>query len=145
MSLARSRAAAIRARKGGGRPPPPPPRGTKKAAPSTCRLCGRTFAPTGHVRHTAHCKRCAAKIDREIRRKMTVDCKECGKAFATANRAARYCSKECSAEGRRRSDREYMRRRKADPERRAARAAYQRARYASRRAGEAAMRRPDAR
>ena len=133
--LARTRAAAAarRARMRGGRPPPPPPplRGMKKGKPTTCGLCGRTFAPTGRGRRAAYCKRCTAKADREIRREMTVHCKACGKAFATASRSVRYCSDECSAEGRRMNDRESMRRRSADPERRAARAARIRARNAA--------------
>ena len=117
IARTRASAAARRARKRGGMPPPPPPRGAKKAKPSACRVCGRIFVPTGHIRHIAHCGRCRARLEREINRVMTVGCKACGKRFSTKSRVVRYCSKECRAGARKRYDREYMRRRAADPER----------------------------
>ena len=132
--LARTRiaAAARRAENRGGRPPPPPPRGIKKAEPSTCRLCGRIFVPSGYVRHASYCRRCTARADREVGRTLRVDCKACGKKFSTTNRAVRYCSDECRAEGLRRSRRESKHRMRADPEKRALAAAQMRARSAAR-------------
>ena len=142
IKLARARVsiAARRARIRGDKPPPRWGRdagsmpstksGTKS---SVCGLCGRMFAPYGGTHH-ACCKRCTAKADSEIGRVWRVDCKECGKKFSTSSRRVCYCSDECRTMGKRASDREYMRRRAADPERRAERAAYERARAADRRA-----------
>ena len=135
MKLARARVAAAARRagaRGDGSPPRKgrvscnPPRSEGGPQSVVCGLCGRTFAPYGGASQV-YCKRCTAKIDREIRREMAVDCRASGKAFATASRAVRCRSGECGAEGRCRSERESARRRKADPERRAARAAYARA------------------
>ena len=136
--LARNRASAAAARaagrEGGASPGPPkaPQRANTKAEPSICGMCGRSFFPYGRANH-AYCKRCTAKADREIARRLHAKCKECGKAFATANSNVRYCSKACSANGARRSRRESRRRRMADPERRAIESAYVRAWYAAQR------------
>ena len=58
---------------------------------------------------------------------MTVSCKECGREFATSNRAARYCSRECGDAGWNRSNRESVRRRMDDPEKHVLAAARMRA------------------
>ena len=124
----RASAAARKARKRGGRPTQrqAPLRVDPSAAPSVCRLCGRTFAQYGRGGH-ADCKRCAARVDRKISRPPNTKCKECGKKLNAASRRVRYCSKACSAEGLRRSCRESARRAKADPEKRALAAARGRA------------------
>ena len=135
LARTRASAAASAARKGGGSTGKPRkqahPRASHSAEPSVCGLCGRDFLPYNRARH-AYCKRCAAKADREIVRKMRVKCKECGKSFSTTNHNVRYCSKACSAAGKRRSRRESRHRRMADPEKRAAESAYVRAWYAAR-------------
>ena len=107
MSLARSRAlyAARTAKaRGQGRPrrrsagrrsaAARRPRSAKMAEPSTCRLCGRTFAQYGH-RRTNYCKRCRARIDRKINTVLAVGCKVCGKRFSTKSPLAKYCSRAC--------------------------------------------------
>ena len=130
MAMARNRAAgaARRARKRGGGPPQRQalPRVDPNAEPSTCRLCGRTFAQYGRGIH-AYCKRCTAKADREIARTVHAKCRECGKRFAASSRNTRYCSDECRAEGGRRYGREFRHRAEADPERGAIGAARRRA------------------
>ena len=137
--LARMRALtpARTAREGGGRPAPSqakaPPRAGRNAGPSTCGLCGRTFAPYGRARH-AYCKRCTARADRDLARTLRVRCKACGKRFSTTSRNVRYCSNECRAEGARHNRRESRRRRMADPEKRAVALAYVRAWQAARKA-----------
>ncbi len=132
-------AAARRAKRRGDRPPranrdveslKPNP---KSAEPYACALCGRNFVPYGGAR-PIHCKRCSARMNREMARVMAVDCKECGKKFSTPNRAVRYCSKACSAAGQRRSSNASARRDRADPEKHAMILARQRARTAARRA-----------
>ena len=144
LMLARTRvaAAARRARERGEEPPPRAghdvkslKRNAKAAEPYACGLCGRDFAPYGGNR-PAHCKRCSARISRELGRVMAVKCKECGKKFSTSNRAIRYCSMPCSAAGRRRSSNESGRRRRADPEALALAAARRRAWAAARRGRE---------
>ena len=133
-----SRPAASGRRKGGraaGRPPSRP----LNAKRSTCRLCGRSFAPYGS-RVRAHCKQCAARFDREVSRVLRAKCKECGKGFSTKSRNVRYCSDKCRADSQRRGAREYARRRTADPERRAILSARSRAQKAARRAGKKAGR-----
>ena len=155
LQLARVRrlVAAGRSRKRGNKQPPPragrgaarPRRSAKSAEPYPCALCGRDFAPYGGGAHPVHCKRCAAKADKEIDRKRTLDCKECGARFSTPNRAVRYCSKACSAAGQRRSTRERGRRRMADPEKRAVDLARRRAWAAANSAKEGGRgRRPNA-
>ena len=137
MVLARGRAAAAAkaASKRGGRPPQPRPpmRVDPNAAPSTCRLCGRTFEQYGRGGH-AYCKGCTAKADREIAATQHIKCRACGKAFTTASRVVRYCSKACSAEGVLRTQRTSQRKIKADPEKRAIVAARKRVQNAARRA-----------
>ena len=132
-------AAARRARKRGDKPPrvnrdveglEPNPR---SAEPYACALCGRDFVPYGGAR-PIHCKRCSARMNREMARVMAVDCKECGKRFSTPNRTVRYCSKACSAAGQRRSSNASARRDRADPEKHAMILARQRAWAAARRA-----------
>ena len=141
LALTRARgrlaAAARRARARGDKQPPRANRDVKSlkpnpksAEPYACALCGRDFVPYGG-RRPAYCKRCAARADKEIGRKMTLDCKECGTKFTTPNRSARYCSTKCSAAGRMHSSNESARRSiAADPEARALAAARSRA-YAS--------------
>ena len=102
--------------------------------PSVCRLCGDSFEQRGRARRT-YCKRCSTRADKAIAKRPLVECGECGNKFAGSGRA-RYCSPACRVDGRRRSDREYMRRYLADPQRRAVFVAQQRARVASRRAKE---------
>ena len=146
IKLARARAAgaARRARDRGERPPPPRAnRGASSQRPNAksaeshpCALCGRHFEPYGDGRRPVHCKRCAAKADKEIARMLSVDCRECGKKFSTPSRLVKYCSKECSAASQGRSKRESMRRRMADPNARALAAAYMRAWGAARKGGE---------
>ena len=106
----------------------------RPAEPSPCALCGRDFAPYGG-RRPIHCKRCRARVDKEIGRKRTLNCKECGKKFSTLNRIVRYCSRECNAAGRSRISSKSSRRRLEDPETRALAAARNRARYAVHRGG----------
>ena len=151
MGLARMRAwAAARKAKAQGKRPPPAGRGAKSprrsaapAEPYACALCGRDFVAYGGAR-PLHCKRCRARIDREIGRVMAVKCKECGKAFSTPSRVVRYCSKACRAAGWNRSNRESTRRRMADPEKHVMAAARQRAWAAARRGGEKGGGRRDA-
>ena len=50
---------------------------------------------------------------------LRADCKECCKPFSTTKRSVRYCSDECRAAGRLKVAREYARRMRADPEKRA--------------------------
>ena len=157
IKLARARAAgaARRARDRGERPRPPPPpragrgagmprRSAEAAGRCACALCGRRFEPYGDGSRPVHCKRCAAKADREVARMLSVDCRECGKEFSTPSRVVKYCSKECSAASQSRSRRESARRRMANPNARALAAAYQRARDAARRGGEKSGRRRNA-
>ena len=101
---------------------------------SVCRLCGGIFEPYGRARRT-YCKRCSTRADRAIAKRPLVECGECGNKFAGSSRA-RYCSPACRVDGRRRTDREYMRKYLADPQRHAVFVAQQRARVASRRAKE---------
>ena len=101
------------------------------AGPSACRLCGRGIEPRGHP---AYCKRCTAKAGREVARMPRVDCKECGKAFATKTRSVRYCSDACRTSAARRANVEYQRRYEADPEKLALKMARARAYDAARRA-----------
>ena len=101
-----------------------------------CRLCGCSFVRPGSGRHL-YCKRCTTRTDREVSRVRRVDCKECGRPFSTTYRGARYCSDECRADARRRRAREYVRRRWADPGKRAIVAAHTRAIAARRRAADA--------
>ena len=133
LARERARAAARRARERGERPPPRARRdvkglrrNAKAAEPYACGLCGRDFAPYGGAR-PVHCKRCSAKIDRELGRKLTAKCRECGKAFTAPTRIAKYCSKVCRDDGRRRANREGDRRRMDDPDARALAAARTRA------------------
>ena len=87
---------------------------------AACKVCGRSFEqPRERGGRRFFCERCRAKADAEIARELRVKCKECGKAFTTTSRHAKYCSRECSAEPRRRYAREYQRRAMADPEKRA--------------------------
>ena len=158
LQLARTRVynAARRARGRGGKQQQPPPRANRDAAgqrrsaksaePRPCALCGRSFAPPGgRGRRPIHCKRCTAKADREIGRKVDVRCRECGNAVAAPSRTVRYCSKECKAAGRRRAARESARRRREDPEVRAKDVARTRALVAARRGGKRGSgRRPSA-
>ena len=152
IKLARLRlTAARRARKQRGEKPPRASRDVKSlkpnpvsAEPYPCALCGRDFMPYGNAR-PVHCKRCRAKADRAIGRKLAVKCKECGNAVAAPNRGALYCSKECKADGRRRIARESARRRREDPEQRARNAASARAWVAAHRGGKKGRgRRPNA-
>ena len=126
MSLARTRtsSAARKARAQGKKRPPAgrspgtagrSPRGAKRPAPSTCRLCGRTFAQYGYHR-TNYCKRCRARIDRKISTVLDVGCRECGKRFSTKNPLAKYCSVECRNAARRHKSRGVSRRSTASPE-----------------------------
>ena len=92
--------------------------GAMSGQAAACKLCGRTFAPYG-LGAQNFCKRCAAKADREAARTLRADCKECGRRFSTSSRRVRYCSRECSADGARRRNREHQRRYLADPEKRA--------------------------
>lgn len=62
---------------------------------------------------------------------MRTSCKACGKALAATNRIARYCSKECRAEGVRRSRRKVKSGANAGPGKRALAAAQVGARYAA--------------
>ena len=144
LALARARgrlaAAARRAKARGDKQPPRANRDVKSlkpnpksAEPYACALCGRDFVPYGGAR-PIHCKRCSARMNREMARVMAVDCKECGKKFSTSNRTVRYCSKACSAAGQRRSSNASARRNRADPEKHAVFLARQRARTAARRA-----------
>ena len=108
----------------------------KSAEPYACALCGRDFVPYGGGR-PAYCKRCAAKADKEIGRKRTLNCKECGTRFSTPNRSVCYCSPKCRAAGRMHSSNASARRSMAaDPEARALASARQRAWIAARRAKE---------
>ena len=154
LASARAWAAARRARGRGSRRPPPragrdaagPRRSATAAEPYPCALCGRSFAPYGGGRPPIHCKRCAAKADKEIGRERTLDCKECGTRFTTPSRSARYCSKACRADSRRRVARELYHSRMADPEKRVLLAARWRAWDAAARKGkqEGSGRRPSA-
>ena len=135
--------AASRSRKRGKKQPPRASRdasiqrpNAKPAEPYPCALCGRDFAPYGGGRRPVHCKRCAAKADKEIGREITLNCKECGTRFSTPNRTVRYCSRACSAAGERRNTRGRGRRRMADPEARAVDLARRRAYAAASRAKE---------
>ena len=151
---ARDRAGGVVVVGGGGENPPPPPtlplpppprratrdaegpgRNATAAEPYACALCGRSFAPYGSGARPVHCKRCRAKADKEIGKKLAVNCKECGKKFSTPNRIVKYCSTKCRAAGRSRISRESSRRRMADPEARALVAARWRAWDAARRGG----------
>ena len=150
LALARA-SAARRAAERGDKPPPLASRDVKSlrpnarsAEPYPCALCGLDFAPYGG-RRPSYCKRCRAGVDKEIGRKRTLNCKECGKEFSTLNRTVRYCSKECNAAGRSRISNKSSRRRLEDPEIRALDAARQRARSVARRAREEGSgRRPNA-
>ena len=110
-------------------------RNRTSAEPYPCALCGRDFAPYGG-RRPIHCKQCSARVDREIARERTLNCKECGKRFSTLNRIVRYCSKECNVAGRSRISAESRSRRLEDPETRALALARQRAWAAARKAKE---------
>ena len=152
IRLARLRlTAARRARKDRGEKPPRASRDVKglrpnpvSAEPYPCALCGRNFVPYGNAR-PVHCKRCRAKADREIGRKLAIKCKECGRAVAAPSRGAVYCSKECRADARRRVARESARRLRKDPEQRARNAARARAWAAAHRGGKKGRgRRPSA-
>ena len=133
LTRARGRlaAAAIAARKRGGRrrtagsSDGSPPRGAAGTAVD-CGLCGRSFVPRGRSSRV-YCRRCAAKAERELARVLRVDCRECGRTFSTTDRIVRYCSDECSDAGKERVRVESVRRRMADPERRAIAAARTRA------------------
>ena len=72
------------------------------------------------------------------------ECKECGKAFA-AQRAVMHCSHACRASAKRCGALEYRRGLAADPERHAAKLAYQGALCAASRSGEGEKRRPNPR
>ena len=140
LSLARA-STARRAAERGEQPPPRASRdvesqrpNAKSAEPYPCALCGRKFEPYGG-RRPAYCKRCRAKVDKEIGKKRTLNCKECGKEFSTLNRIVRYCSRECNAAGRSRISNKSSRRRLEDPETRALAAARSRARYAVHKGG----------
>ena len=143
ITRARLAAAARRARKRGEKPPRTNrdvgslETNAKSAEPYACALCGRDFVPYGGAL-PIHCKRCSAKMNREMVRVMAVNCKECGKEFSTPKRSVRYCSKACSAAGRRRSTNESARKRMADPEKHALRLARTRTWAAARRAREKA-------
>ena len=116
----------------------------KSAEPYACALCGRDFVPYGG-RRPVHCKRCAAKADKDIGRKRTLNCKECGKKFSTLNRIVRYCSRECNAASQSRISRESGRLRLKDPEVRALASARWRAWVAARKGKqEGSGRRPSA-
>ena len=156
LKLARARVASAsrRAGKKGGGTEQPQPKGTpagrdamslpdNATGPKTaaCGLCGRTFAPYGGATHV-NCKQCRAKMDAEINRVFDVNCKACGKRFTTANRSVRYCSTECRAAGKRRSDLKYDHMRSTDPEKHAMRLAHMRARADRRRAGGKGAQRP---
>ena len=104
--------------------------------PRACKMCGRSFVQRERGGRHSYCKRCRARADMEVARKLRVKCKECGKAFATTSRAVRYCSDECRAESARRYGREYQRKAMADPERRAIHMVRVRASGAARRARE---------
>ncbi len=134
LARVRASAAARAARKRGGRPlqRQAPMRVDPDAEPSTCRLCGRSFAQYGNTNRHAYCRQCTARANKAITEKLHVKCKECGKEFTTTNRSARYCSDECRTDGTRRSRRECRLRRMADPEKRATAAAYARAQSAAR-------------
>ena len=101
------------------------PRGAAGAAVD-CELCGRSFVPYGRASRV-YCKRCEAKVERELSRVLRVKCKECGRTFSTKDRIVRYCSDECSAAGVRRGRLESVNRRMVDPQRRAVAAARTRA------------------
>ena len=102
------------------------------AEAAACRLCGRSLARSGGDGRV-YCRPCTAKADREVARTLRVECRECGKKFSTRTRVARYCSDACRSDNMRRYNREYMRRYKADPEKRAVIAARARAMHARRR------------
>ena len=88
------------------------------AGPVSCRQCGTSFEPYGgHYR--VYCKVCTAKADSAIATSLHIKCKECGKKFAAASRSVRYCSDECRTRSVRRCGRDYQRRARADPEKRA--------------------------
>ena len=134
MARTRASAAARAARERDGRAPrrKAPMRVDPDAEPSTCRLCGRTFAQYGRTTTSVYCKRCVAKADREAGRTLRLKCRVCGGRFSTTTRSARYCSDECRAESAMRARREDERKFRADPARRALAAAQERARLAAR-------------
>ena len=153
LASTRAWAAARKARERGGRRPPPragrdaagPRRSATAAEPYPCALCGRNFAPYGGGRPPIHCRRCRAKADKEIGRARTLNCKECGKRFSTPSRSARYCSKACRADSRRRVALERYHSRMADPKERVLVAARSRAWAAARKGKqEGSGRRPSA-
>ena len=102
---------------------------------ATCRVCGRDFAPHRRAGLHAYCKRCTAKADKEIARRISVDCKECGKTFPTKTRSVRNCSAKCRADTLRRAARERYHRDMADPEKHTLATARSRARYTARKGG----------
>ena len=112
------------------------------AKSATCRACGRDFAPYRRIGLHAYCKRCTAKADREIARKTSVDCKECGRTFPTKTRAVRYCSDECRAAAARRANVENQRKYLADPEKHALKLARARVCAANKRARDRGERPP---
>ena len=152
LASARACSAARMARERGGRSPRPaspaasaaspagrgaggPRRSAKAGKLNACALCGRNFAPHRRGHRSIHCKQCSAKADRELCMVTAVNCKECGREFSTSDRNARYCSKACKADGRRRVARESARRRRSDPEIHAVSAAHTRAWKAARNGG----------
>ena len=110
------------------------------AKTTTCRACGRDFERFCRSGFNSYCKRCTARADKEIAKTLSVDCKECGKAFPARMRTVRYCSDKCRAAHR--IDAETRRRRNADPEKRAIKMARARAHNAARRARERGGRKP---
>ena len=118
----------------------------KKAA--RCRNCGGAFrAPTSLVRYCSDaCRKEGSRLrntgaarQRQAQkpRVSTVKCGACGKAFKTGMRKGEpraYCSEACRADAMRAYQREYARRRLADPEARALHMKHVRASAARRRA-----------
>ena len=109
---------------------------------ATCRACGRDFAPHRRAGLHVYCKRCTAKADKEIARKISVDCKECGKTFPTKTRSVRYCSDACRAAAARRTNAENQRKYLADPEKHALKLARARVCAANKRARDRGERPP---
>ena len=105
---------------------------------AVCRLCSGSFEYSARARRV-YCDRCTAKADREAARTAVkarrVRCKVCGKAFSTRLPHVEMCSDACRLEASRRQNREYKRRKLADPQYRAVANARARASRAARRDG----------
>ena len=105
---------------------------------AVCRLCNGSFEYSAPARRV-YCDRCTAKADKEVARTAVkarrVRCKVCGKAFSTRLPHVEICSDACRLEASRRQNREYKRRKLADPQYRAVANARARASRAARRDG----------